>query len=127
MTPSSAASLRNAPGESPRPARAVIEVPQADDRLPVAGDHDITWLVRAHGDRIEPVVRSLLDAEAPTAVVALVAAEDGMVWDVPEHATGAFYAWLAGESGTVVALRRHLVGERGLDRRAVAFMGYWKR
>ena len=37
------------------------------------------------------------------------------------------YAWLAGESRTVVALRRHLVGDRGIDRNAVAFMGYWKR
>jgi hypothetical protein len=24
------------------------------------------------------------------------------------------------------ALRRHLVTERGLDRRSVAFMGYWR-
>ncbi|MFD2353280.1 SIP domain-containing protein [Nonomuraea ferruginea] len=23
-------------------------------------------------------------------------------------------------------LRRHLVAERGMDRRAVAFMGYWR-
>ena len=34
---------------------------------------------------------------------------------------------LAGEAGPVVSLRRHLVGERGVDRRAVAFMGYWKK
>jgi NADPH-dependent ferric siderophore reductase len=24
-------------------------------------------------------------------------------------------------------LRRHLVSERGVDRKAVAFMGYWRR
>ncbi|WP_199511279.1 siderophore-interacting protein [Nucisporomicrobium flavum] len=109
-----------------RPARAVLEVPYADDRLPVAGRHDITWLVRAHGDRIEPVVRSLLGGGAAVAADARPADEDGIVWDVPSQATGTFYAWLAGESRTVVALRRHLVGERGIDRNAVAFMGYWR-
>jgi NADPH-dependent ferric siderophore reductase len=56
-----------------------------------------------------------------------VAPAEDAIWDVPEHPTGSFYAWLAGESGTVVALRRHLVGERGVDRASVAFMGYWKR
>ena len=32
----------------------------------------------------------------------------------------------AGEAAAVRAMRRHLVGERGIDRRAVAFMGYWR-
>ncbi|GAA2541603.1 siderophore-interacting protein [Winogradskya consettensis] len=112
-----------------RPARAVIEVPERDDRLPIAGGHDITWLVRHDGDRIEPVVRDLLDTFSPGAAPApaFVAESGDDVWDVPEETTGSFYAWLAGESGTVVSLRRHLVGERGIDRSAVAFMGYWKR
>jgi NADPH-dependent ferric siderophore reductase len=37
------------------------------------------------------------------------------------------YAWIAGESGVVTALRRHLVRDLGMDRRQVAFMGYWRR
>ncbi|MFF5189529.1 siderophore-interacting protein [Streptomyces sp. NPDC000345] len=37
------------------------------------------------------------------------------------------YAWIAGESGSVKALRRHFVHERGIDRRRVAFVGYWRR
>ena len=41
-------------------------------------------------------------------------------------ATAPLYAWLAGEAGVIRTLRRHLVAERGLDRRAVAFMGYWR-
>ncbi|MEV7597296.1 siderophore-interacting protein [Kitasatospora sp. NPDC089797] len=36
------------------------------------------------------------------------------------------YAWIAGEAAAVRELRRHLVGERGMDRRAVCFMGYWR-
>jgi NADPH-dependent ferric siderophore reductase len=37
------------------------------------------------------------------------------------------YAWIAGESGVVTALRRVLVKDLGVDRRQVAFMGYWRR
>ncbi|WP_329051477.1 siderophore-interacting protein [Amycolatopsis sp. NBC_01488] len=40
---------------------------------------------------------------------------------------GSVAAWLAGEAGMVRALRRHLVGERGLDKRVVEFSGYWRR
>ncbi|MEU0308477.1 siderophore-interacting protein [Streptomyces cyaneofuscatus] len=36
-------------------------------------------------------------------------------------------AWAAGEASAVRALRRHLVGERGLPKGAVEFSGYWRR
>ena len=36
------------------------------------------------------------------------------------------YVWVAGESRTVTSIRRYLVGEVGLDRAQVAFMGYWR-
>ena len=41
-------------------------------------------------------------------------------------AGAALYAWVAGEAGVIRTLRRHLVAERGLERRSVAFMGYWR-
>jgi len=37
-----------------------------------------------------------------------------------------WYSWIAGEAGMVRAVRRHLVRERGFDRRAVTFLGYWR-
>jgi NADPH-dependent ferric siderophore reductase len=46
---------------------------------------------------------------------------------VPEAASGSCYAWLAGEASTITALRRHLVRDLGIDRRSIAFMGYWRR
>lgn len=50
-----------------------------------------------------------------------------ILWEVPEEVAAVpLYAWLAGEAGVIRNLRRHLVTERGLDRRAVAFMGYWR-
>ncbi len=36
------------------------------------------------------------------------------------------FAWLAGESGVVRALRRHLINERGVDKRSIEFTGYWR-
>ncbi|KRE82196.1 siderophore-interacting protein [Arthrobacter sp. Soil763] len=38
-----------------------------------------------------------------------------------------FYAWIAGEAASVKALRRYLVREVGIDRKQVAFMGYWRQ
>ncbi|WP_243723118.1 siderophore-interacting protein [Actinomadura sp. 7K507] len=83
------------------PAQVWIDVPEPGDRqdLPSAADADITWVAPG----------GLLDAVRAA--------------DVPDGA----YAWIAGESAFVKALRRHLVNERGLDRRAVTFTGYWRR
>ncbi|MCA6096280.1 siderophore-interacting protein [Streptomyces sp. SCA3-4] len=88
------------------PAKVWIEVSHPDDvqDLPTAADADITWLVRSTpADR--PVLDAVRTAELPA---------------------GTPYAWIAGESGTIRALRRHLVGDRGIDRRAVTFTGYWR-
>ncbi|QTD98707.1 siderophore-interacting protein [Streptomyces cyanogenus] len=87
--------------------RAWLEVPHAGDVQDVRteADAEITWLVRHDG--------------SPMAVDAVRAAR------LPD--TGRAYVWLAGESGRVKALRRHFVGERGVDRRRVTFVGYWRR
>jgi NADPH-dependent ferric siderophore reductase len=38
-----------------------------------------------------------------------------------------FYAWLAGEAAAIKDLRRYLVRDVGIDRKQVAFMGYWRQ
>lgn len=43
-----------------------------------------------------------------------------------EFPPGSVFAWFAGESGAVRSLRRHLVDERGVDKRAIEFSGYWR-
>ncbi|MFF2370147.1 siderophore-interacting protein [Agromyces sp. NPDC058110] len=97
-----------------------------------------------HGALLAPavrdwVVRHLADlgvtrAGGDEAAAALAAAEradlpDTPLWDVPagQSLDGACYAWLAGEASVITGLRRFLVREAGLDRRQVAFMGYWRR
>lgn len=88
-------------------ARVWLEVPYGDDRQAVdtAADARISWLVRD-----EP--------GTPDAAEAVRAAE------LPG---GTPYVWIAGEASKVRALRRHLVRERGIDRKRVTFVGYWRR
>ncbi|MEV0982015.1 siderophore-interacting protein [Streptomyces sp. NPDC049915] len=87
--------------------RAWLEVPHAGDIQDVAteADVEITWLVRHDG--------------SPTTVDAVRTA--------PLPVSARPYVWLAGESGRVKELRRHFVGERGVDRRRVTFVGYWRQ
>ncbi|MQY02618.1 siderophore-interacting protein [Actinomadura macrotermitis] len=83
----------------PPGARALVWIEGARQDLATEADAEITWVVP--GGTV-PAVRA----------AALPPID---------------YAWIAGESGGVKALRRHLVNERGLDRRAVKFTGYWRR
>ena len=39
---------------------------------------------------------------------------------------GPWYCWVAGEAGMVRGVRRHLLHERGFEREAVTFLGYWR-
>ncbi|MET8943963.1 siderophore-interacting protein [Streptomyces sp. NPDC004542] len=92
-------------------ARAWLEVGHAGDIQDVVtqADAEVTWLVRGQGggEGSPLALGALREARLPSA-------------ERP-------YAWIAGESGCVRALRRHLVGERGIDRRCVTFVGYWRR
>ena len=103
--PAAAAILRSLPAGLP--VRAWCEVPTAADRrrLDTRADARVTWLVRDEG--------------APGAAAALRAAR------LPTATTP--YAWVAGESSQVRAVRRHLVQERGYARDQVTFVGYWRR
>lgn len=120
---------------------ALLEVPHGEDALPVAAPSgvQVRWLPRegtAVGTSLIPAVHGLLhqwlgsahtQPGDPAAAVELPVDPDGFIWDVPEQTVrGEFYAWLAGEAGVVTGLRRVLVKEHGVDRREVAFMGYWR-
>ncbi|MFI6237107.1 siderophore-interacting protein [Micromonospora sp. NPDC050784] len=116
----------------------VLEVPDAADVLPLVAPPgvEVRWLSRGadgYGSHLVPAVVAaageLLAPDASTAVqpVPDVDVDTEILWEVPEEvASVPLYAWLAGEAGVIRHLRRHLVADRGLDRRAVAFMGYWR-
>ncbi|WP_421014177.1 siderophore-interacting protein, partial [Glutamicibacter creatinolyticus] len=49
-----------------------------------------------------------------------------ILWETGGGSAGPFYAWIAGEASAVKTLRRYLVKDVGIDRKQVAFMGYWR-
>lgn len=92
-------------------ARVWLEVGEAGDiqDLATEADAEITWLVA------DPSGATC----SPLALDALRAAQ------LPPAERP--YVWIAGESGCVKELRRHFVRERGIDRRRVTFVGYWRQ
>lgn len=125
----------------PPQVRALIELPHADDgaypALREGAFAPVRWLPRdqdgggiAHGERLLEAVRSLELGEAhaePPQDLAAVDIDRDILWERASAGAGGFYAWIAGEAGVVMRIRRHLLGERGIDRRAVTFMGYWRQ
>ena len=125
---------------------AFVEVPTAADvqTLQHPEGVQVVWLARdgePHGARLHAAVLDYLGAgvtpiEEPEDV-------DPDLWETPSYSSSGedvenaptlvghdlqdIYAWIPGESGVVTALRRVLVKDLGVDRRQVAFMGYWRR
>jgi NADPH-dependent ferric siderophore reductase len=92
-------------------ARVWLEVRDAGDiqDLATEADAEITWLVAE-------------ETGAQCSPLALDALRDARLPDAERP-----YVWIAGESGCVKELRRHFVRERGVDRRRVTFVGYWRQ
>ncbi|ROS67048.1 NADPH-dependent ferric siderophore reductase [Curtobacterium sp. PhB172] len=128
-----------------------IEVPTDADRLPVSAPAgvEVRWIARngaTHGVRMtdqvhawaSTVVAGAASVAGSPSVAAGPACGDGVeladvdvdeqvLWDVPAtEESRPVYAWIAGEAGCVKELRRHLVRGVGIDRKQVAFMGYWR-
>lgn len=128
----------------PRDANGVVVL-----ELPAGGD--LTYLPRHPGfefvmaaredeaDRHRHLVAAVEEAATRLApagrgsAVEEIDVDNDILWEVPRTAKGGaalksapLYAWLAGEASAIKTLRRHLVSEVGVDRRAVAFMGYWR-
>ena len=123
-----------------------LEVPTAADVQPVPHPEgvQVDWLPREGaplGSLVHPAVLEHLGLGAPR--VEEPAEVDPDLWETSTYSSSGeevdaavtlvghdlddLYAWIAGESGLVTTLRRALVTDLGLDRRQVAFMGYWRR
>lgn len=83
---------------------AVLEVPDAEHELPVAGAADVRWLHGGNGaapSALEQVVRSLRRPE------------------------GVGYVWVAGEAKVLRDIRMYLRKELALPASAYKIVGYW--
>ena len=119
----------------------VLEMPHEADAAYVPRHPGFEYRVSARGcgerhahlvPAVEQAAAQLVPAGQGRAVEEIDVDTD-ILWEVPRTAKGGaalksapLYSWLAGESGAIKSLRRHLVSEQGVDRRAVAFMGYWR-
>jgi NADPH-dependent ferric siderophore reductase len=129
---------------------AFLEVPLSADVAALAGQLAPPNLKVVWRPRDGAPLGSLLDREVRRHLGAAVGAEpladaevDPDLWETPTYSSSGeevdvpmtsvghdldgLYAWIAGESAVVTGLRRLLVKELGMDRRQVAFMGYWRR
>ena len=99
--------LRDLPEDAT--GHAIVEVPSDADRQPVEAPAGVSvhWLAREAG--AAPGVAALEELRG------LSPFPDGPV-----------SGFVAGEQKLAAGGRRHLVGERGLDRSAVDFCGYWR-
>jgi NADPH-dependent ferric siderophore reductase len=106
--PAIAAALQKIPDGAT--ARVLVQVGNADDQqeLPAGPDVRVTWLHR--------------DTTAAGGAGQLLAAVRAL-----EFPPGRVHAFVHGEAGEVREVRRHLLGERGVDRDALSVSGYWRR
>ncbi|MFC4951160.1 siderophore-interacting protein [Pseudonocardia sp. GCM10023141] len=101
--PAVATVLEALPGDVP--AIAFLEVADAGEEQDLPGTADVRWVHRGDQEAGVPLAAAVRDAQLPP---------------------GRTQAWLSGESACVKDLRKHLLDERGLDRRAVYATGYWR-
>lgn len=138
--PAIAGILRDLPSDAT--GSALLEVPLSDDvqELTAPDGVEVVWLPRdgaVLGSLLHAAAVDLLGG-APASVEVADDEVDPDLWETPVYSssgetvageaahTDDLYVWIAGESKVVTGLRRVLVNDLGLDRRQVAFMGYWR-
>ena len=107
---------------------------------------------RPHGELLQEAVRKAVPVPGWVAIKAAGAAgpepddvdvDQDILWETPARMDTAaisatknphkpagampFYAWIAGEAAVIKDMRRYLVRDVGIDRKQVAFMGYWRQ
>lgn len=119
----------------------VLETPLTQDSTDICAPEGVrvVWLPRdqptaERGSALIPLVcdnaAAMIRHRQPTEELEDLDIDGELLWDSPAEVaikSDGFYAWFAGEAGMVKTLRRHLVSELGVDRSAVAFLGYWRQ
>ncbi|WP_227317704.1 siderophore-interacting protein [Cedecea davisae] len=120
---------------NPPKVQAFFEVPEQGDCVDLSAFNfaEINWLPRkpaaaTHGEcLIEAVKTHARVPESSHHEDVQEEAEDELLWDKATTGSNEFYGWVAAESTVVKLLRRHLIGERGVEHEAINFMAYWAK
>ena len=102
-------------------------VPAMSAIVEAGGDRPVTAVAEVHDDREH---RDWAARGVAATWLSTPAGRPSRLLDVLRHlgSTGDRpYVWLVGEATLVKALRRHVVGDRGVPRTDVCFTGYWRR
>lgn len=105
--PAIAASLEALPVDARAVVRLVCDGPDHELPLPSLADADVVWSHRTGTDEdVELLAAAVRAAEFPR---------------------GRVHAFVHGEAEEIRAIRRHLLGERGLSRQDMSCSPYWRR
>ncbi len=128
---------------NPPQTEAFLEVPTRADCIALASwpGLRVEWLARDAASHDHPPAGRLMVEAAQRAAISVPEMVNGgagptlsdididteILWEKATPQSSAFYGWIAGESGAVMAIRRLLIKERGLDRSSLNLMGYWRQ
>ena len=105
--PAIAASMEAVPAGTSVVVRLVCDGPDHEIPLASPGDLDLRWLHRTGAaDDVDLLADAVSDLEFPA---------------------GRVHAFVHGEAQEIRAVRRHLLTDRGLDRRDMSCSPYWRR
>lgn len=155
--PAISAILRSLPADISGHALLEVPDADDVQELTTPSSVTVTWLPRQgrpHGELLESAVRDAVRVPGWVSLTSSDRAQGGsepeevdieksILWETPQllesaiirstvnperpPGTQPFYAWIAGEAAVVRGLRRYLVRDVGVDRKQVAFMGYWRK
>lgn len=119
------------------PAATWAEAAAVGDSLHIVGPKsslvlpsDVEWMLLAGDETVLPAIGRYLDerpGDVPAIVVASSGAESALVGAVMarEIPAGTGYVWVAGESRSLLPLRRWCARDRGMPKTHVNITGYW--
>ncbi|WP_227612268.1 siderophore-interacting protein [Acinetobacter sp. S40] len=116
--------------------KVYIEMPSALDRV-TFNEHpniQIHWFSRDDGQQpgrklIETVHQLFQPQKQQQVELDDINIDEEILWFTKneQQAQQTFYAWVAAESAAVLAIRRFLIQDCGIDKNCLNFMGYWRK
>jgi NADPH-dependent ferric siderophore reductase len=113
-----------------------IEMPSELDRIAFTPHPNIKvqWFHRVQGQQpghhlIETVQQLFKPTQQQQVELEDINVDEQILWLTKneQQAQQTFYAWVAAESAAVLAIRRFLIQDCGIDKNCLNFMGYWRK